>query len=186
MSSIRNLLSQEEDYPIEITDEVLHFECINGYFMERLAMCYCYPGWDSVYNSLVQCTIDTGLNNTKNKNNDIYTEQGTNSPPVAFVIFLIVLFLFLSGMFCHICMCLCKKYIDMKLIREKIKYFKKTNKKLSIDNANSINQEEIVKDINGINEEENNKENENEKDSVCLGVVTETEMCSFDDKQIKE
>ena len=80
------------------------------------------------------------------------------------------------GIFCAIFMCLFKKYKDIKLVKEKIKFEKKRNKTL---NNGSNSEGEKGKDIN---DERNNKD----KNDICLGVLSESDLKSNIDKENKE
>ena len=184
MSSIRKLLSENNEFEIKEIEEIdLHLNCVNGYFIENTTICICYPGWTSVYNSFDLCTEDSGENNTNTykKEGVIYSndEPKEKATSPAFIIFLIIIILLVLGIFCAIFMCLFKKYKDIKLLKEKIKYEKKRNKNWNQSNSNIVG--EKGKDINC---KEDNKENK--KDMVCLGVINETDLYSYKDNEINE
>ena len=180
MPSIRKLLSPKALYEIEEIEIPLN--CINGYFIENTTICICYPGWTSVYNDLDRCTIDSGANNSnaQKKEGVIYSKDAPKDKGISttVVIFLIFLILVVLGIFCAIFMCLFKKYKDIKLVKEKIKFEKKRNKTL---NNGSNSGGEKGKDIN---DERNNKESE--KNDICLGVLSESDLKSNIDKENKE
>lgn len=126
----RNLLDQE-------INEIL-INCVNGYILENTNICYCYPGWTSDFNSINQCDIDNGENRTKLNNaknvsnsgimysNDNNTNYSEMSVEVIIIIigFALLFFTFVIG----IILCLYKKWKDIKLVKERIKYEKKRNK----------------------------------------------------------
>ena len=174
----RKLLTPKVHYEIIVKDvKDIALNCINGYLIPNSSICTCYPGWSSDYNSLDQCNIDSGENNTNSKrgiiyNNDDPKDKGTSANVI---IFLIVLILLVIGVVCALFMYLFKKYKDIKLVKEKIKFEK--NRNINLSQNNDINQREDSKekDINCV---QNNKENEKELDTVCLDVLNETDLHS--------
>ena len=89
------------------------------------------------------------------------------------------------GAVCALFMCLFKKYKDIKLVKEKIKFEKKRNKKLSLNGKGDINKIEGNK-VKDINREENNKDFEKDKDIVKLDVLNESDLYSYRDSEANE
>ena len=184
MPSLRQLLVPK--IHLEIESGEMPVNCVNGYLVQNSSLCICYPGWTSDYNILEQCTVDSGLNNTNNESKEgiIYydndsKDEGTS---IAFVIFLIFLILLTLGAVCALFMCLFKKYKDIKLLKEKIKFEKKRNKKLSLNGKSDINKIEGNK-VKDINCQENNKDLE--KDTEKLDVLNESDLYSYRDTEVK-
>ena len=165
------LLSNEKE---EFQEKI---NCINGYFLENTTICICYPGWTSGDYDLVQCSVDSGANNTNsftNKNKgvvDSNEETQGNSTSIISIVLIIILILLALGIFFAIFLCLFKKYKDIKLIKEKIKFEKKRNKKID---GNTVQREE-GKDINSYDN------NINENNAVDLGIICENKPTSIND-----
>ena len=179
MPFLRKLLSPYENE--DILEKTLSMNCINGYFLENTTICICYPGWTSSSYNLEQCSVDTGENNTNsftNKNKGIVdSNEETNGKNISAVgiVLIIILILLALGIFVAIFLCLFKKYKDIKLIKEKIKFEKKRNKK---EDGNTHG--EKGKDINS----ENNTDDE--KNSIDLKVICENKSNSINDTEINE
>ena len=187
MSTLRQLLVSKSNYEIEGRE--ISINCVNGYFIPNTSLCICYPGWKSDYSIFDQCTVDSGENNTniKSKEGVIYynndsKDEGTSA---TFVIFLTFLILLAFGAVCALFMCLFKKYKDIKLVKEKIKFEKKRNKKLSLNGKGDINKIEGNK-VKDINREENNKDFEKDKDIVKLDVLNESDLYSYRDSEANQ
>ena len=187
MPFLRQLLVPKIHY--EIKTGQISINCVNGYLVPNSSICICYPGWTSDYDILDQCTIDSGENNTniKSKEGVIYYNDDSKDEEtsVAFVIFLILLILLALGAVCALFMCLFKKYKDIKLLKEKIKFEKKRNKKLSLDGKSDIHKIERNK-VKDINCEKNNKDLEKEKDIEKLDVFNENDLYSYRDSEAKD
>ena len=135
MPYLRKLLPEE----FEIRNDYSIFNCVNGRLIENTTICICYPGWTTNENTLNQCDIDSGENNTNSnsvKNNGVVyydTENNNNKSTSPFVIgFYVFLIILALGLICALFLCLFKKYKDIRLIKEKIKFEKKKIKKLEI------------------------------------------------------
>ena len=181
MPSKRKLLSPDTDFEFEVQEKEPSFNCVNGYVLENTTICICYPGWTSNYYSFDQCTVDSGENSTNSNSNKkqgiIYSDSETKekNTSVAFIIFIIFLILLALGIVCAIFLCLFKKYKDIKLVKEKIKFEKKKNKQITQVKG------EKGKDINS---DKNN--DEIGKDSVCLGVISNNDANSINNTENKE
>ena len=177
MPFLRKLFTPNENEEIPII-------CKNGYILENTTICICYPGWTSSNYDLAQCTVDNGENNTNtnsysSKNNGIVSSneetKGNNISAVGIVLIIILIILAL-GIFFAIFLCLFKKYKDIKLIKEKIKFEKKRNKKV---NENTTKGEK-GKDINS------NDNSEIENNAVDLGVICENNPNSINNSNNSE
>ena len=174
MPFLRKLLSPNENEEFQV-----NINCINGYILENTTICICYPGWSSSDYDLAQCTVDNGANNTNsytNKNKgvvDSNEETKGNSTSIISIVLIILLILFALGIFLAIFLCLFKKYKDIKLIKEKIKFEKKRNKNVDGNMA----QREKGKDINSYDN------NEKENNAVDLGIISENKPNSINDTE---
>ena len=174
MPFLRKLLTPNENEEFQV-----NINCINGYILENTTICICYPGWSSSDYDLAQCTVDNGANNTNsytNKNKgvvDSNEETKGNSTSIISIVLIILLILFALGIFLAIFLCLFKKYKDIKLIKEKIKFEKKRNKNVDGNMA----QREKGKDINSYDN------NEKENNAVDLGIISENKPNSINDTE---
>ena len=174
MPFLRKLLTPNENEEFQV-----NINCINGYILENTTICICYPGWTSGDYDLAQCTIDNGENNTNsytNKNKGIIDSNGEtkgSSTSIISIVLIIILILFALGIFFSIFLCLFKKYKDIKLIKEKIKFEKKRNKNVDENMA----QRGKGKDINSYD----NSGNEN--NAVDLGIICENKPNSINDTE---
>ena len=177
MPFLRKLLTPNENE--EFQEKI---NCINGYILENTTICICYPGWTSGDYDLAQCTVNNGANNTNsytNKNKgvvDSSEETKGSSTSIISIVLIIILILFALGIFFAIFLCLFKKYKDIKLIKEKIKFEKKRNKNVDSNNA----QRGKGKDINSYDNDENNN------DAVDVGIICENKPNSINDTQNNE
>ena len=124
----RNLLSSDD-----IDTNIIN--CINGYFIENTMICNCYPGWTSSnYDSINQCDIDTGANNTLSNTRIINEGNNENKDKSSSIIIMRIgiIILALTFIFCII-LYLYKKWKNIKLIKQKIKYQKNLNKKIELE-----------------------------------------------------
>ena len=173
----RNLLISDIDSNI--------INCINGYIIENTMVCNCYPGWTSSnYDSINQCDIDTGANNTLS-NTRIINEGNTEKNDKSSSIMRIgIIILVLTFIYCAI-LYLYKKWKNIKLIKQKIKYQKNLNKKIELEL--SLKLDEIDKDINEYScnpskknktiskeceHQKNNINSEQKMDSISIPVKT--------------
>ena len=174
MPFLRKLLTPNENEEFQV-----NINCINGYILENTTICICYPGWSSSDYDLAQCTVDNGENNTNsytNKNKgvvDSNEETKGSSTSIISIVLIILLILFALGIFLAIFLCLFKKYKDIKLIKEKIKFEKKRNKNVDGNMA----QREKGKDINSYDN------NEKENNAVDLGIISENKPNSINDTE---
>ena len=174
MPFLRKLLTPNENEEFQV-----NINCINGYILENTTICICYPGWSSSDYDLAQCTVDNGANNTNsytNKNKgvvDSNEETKGNSTSIISIVLIILLILFALGIFLAIFLCLFKKYKDIKLIKEKIKFEKKRNKNVDGNMA----QREKGKYINSYDN------NEKENNAVDLGIISENKPNSINDTE---
>ena len=174
MPFLRKLLTPNENEEFQV-----NINCINGYILENTTICICYPGWSSSDYDLAQCTVDNGANNTNsytNKNKgvvDSNEETKGSSTSIISIVLIILLILFALGIFLAIFLCLFKKYKDIKLIKEKIKFEKKRNKNVD----GNIAQREKGKDINSYDN------NEKENNAVDLGIISENKPNSINDTE---
>ena len=174
MPFLRKLLTPNENEEFQV-----NINCINGYILENTTICICYPGWSSSDYDLAQCTVDNGANNTNsytNKNKgvvDSNEETKGSSTSIISIVLIILLILFALGIFLAIFLCLFKKYKDIKLIKEKIKFEKKRNKNVDGNMA----QREKGKDINSYDN------NEKENNAVDLGIISENKPNSINDTE---
>ena len=174
MPFLRKLLTPNENEEFQV-----NINCINGYILENTTICICYPGWSSSDYDLAQCTVDNGANNTNsytNKNKgvvDSNEETKGSSTSIINIVLIVLLILFALGIFLAIFLCLFKKYKDIKLIKEKIKFEKKRNKNVDGNMA----QREKGKDINSYNN------NEKENNAVDLGIISENKPNSINDTE---
>ena len=174
MPFLRKLLTPNENEEFQV-----NINSINGYILENTTICICYPGWESSDYDLAQCTIDNGANNTNsytNKNKgvvDSNEETKGSSNSIISIVLIIILILFALGIFFAIFLCLFKKYKDIKLIKEKIKFEKKRNKNVD----GNLTQRGKGKDINSYD----NSENEN--NAVDLGIICENKPNSINDTE---
>ena len=181
MPSKRKLLSPDTDFEFEFQEKEPSINCVNGYVLENTTICICYPGWTSNYYSFDQCTVDSGENSTNINSNKkqgiIYSDNDTKekNTSAGFIVFIIFMILLALGIFCAIFLCLFKKYKDIKLVKEKIKFEKKKNKQISQVKG------EKRKDINS---DKNN--DEIGKDSVCLGVICNNDVNTINNTENKE
>ena len=174
MPFLRKLLTPNENEEFQV-----NINCINGYILENTTICICYPGWSSSDYDLAQCTVDNGANNTNsytNKNKGVVgsnEETKGNSTSIISIVLIVLLILFALGIFLAIFLCLFKKYKDIKLIKEKIKFEKKRNKNVDGNMA----QREKGKDINSYDN------NEKENNAVDLGIISENKPNSINDTE---
>ena len=174
MPFLRKLLTPNENEEFQV-----NINCINGYILENTTICICYPGWSSSDYDLAQCTVDNGANNTNsytNKNKgvvDSNEETKGSSTSIISIVLIVLLILFALGIFLAIFLCLFKKYKDIKLIKEKIKFEKKRNKNVDGNMA----QREKGKDINSYDN------NEKENNAVDLGIISENKPNSINDTE---
>ena len=109
--------------------------CINGYFIENTMICNCYPGWTSSnYDSINQCDIDTGMNNTLSDTRIINEGNNKMKDKSSSIIIMRIgmIILALTLIYCVILYCY-KKWKNIKLIKQKIKYQKNLNKKIELE-----------------------------------------------------
>ena len=172
MPFLRKLLTPNESEIFQDGNETFQdynvtIDCLNGYILENTTICICYPGWTTDNYSLTQCSVDNGENDTISYTNDkriVRTNEGTkgNSLSAGSIVAIIMLSILALGIFAALFLWLFKKYKDIRLVKEKIKFEKKKNK-----NENTIHREK-GKDINSSNE------NVNENNSVNLGVLCDS------------
>ena len=163
MLTKRNLLSSE------VNENIVN--CINGYIADNTMICQCYPGWTSNYDSLNQCDVDTGLNNTKSNSGLLNSNYNNNSPST--MIFLIGFIILALILIICIFLYLYKKWKDIKLVKQKIKYEKNKNKK--IEHELSLNLEDIDTEKGETTQSSDKlKKNKsiNKKDSMNIRVRT--------------
>jgi len=165
MPFLRKLLTPDGNETIQNNNETIG--CLNGYILENTTICICYPGWTTDNYSLTQCSVDNGENDTISYTNNkriVRTNEGTkgNSLSAGSIVAIIMLSILALGIFAALFLWLFKKYKDIRLVKEKIKFEKKKNK-----NENTIHREK-GKDINSSNE------NVNENNSVNLGVLCDS------------
>ena len=157
MPFIRKLLSPKVHF--EIFDNEIKVNCVNGYLIPNTTFCVCYPGWTSDDNGLDQCDIDTGENNTNTNSKEgiIYYKDDSNDgfTSATAIIFFIFLILLILGAVCALLLYLFKKYKDIKLVKQKIKFEKKRIKNLGTDSGVNGKEDNKEKDING---EKNNQD----------------------------
>jgi len=150
----RNLLSADNNDEFFIyyeEEEEVSFNCINGYYDDKLFICNCYPGWASDYKSLNQCDIDTGLNLTKlnkdidsansDKNKNNKKNKNNNDIMLAIAIPFCSLLIILLIIICVLrCVCKkCKKIISIKNIINSHKSKNKIKKsKISLELSSNV------------------------------------------------
>ena len=173
MPYLRKLLPEE----FEIRNDYSIFNCVNGRLIENTTICICYPGWTTNENTLNQCDIDSGENTTNSnsvKNNGVVyydTENNNNKSTSPFVIgFYVVLIILALGLICALFLCLFKKYKDIRLIKEKIKFEKKKNKKIGDKNKDNKGSEEKT----------------GKKESISLDILNESSIDDAEDNNKNE
>ena len=179
----RNLLDQEFNTII--------INCVNGYILENTNICYCYPGWTSDFNSINQCDIDNGENRTKLNNGKNVSNQGimysndnnTNYSEMSVEVMIIIIgfTLLLFTIIIGIILCLYKKWKDIKLVKERIKYEKKRNKGRNSDMY--IKRDEI---FNGKKESNDpgyyKKDNKYGDSSKCNSIIELKDLNAIDER----
>ena len=163
--------------------------CVNGYLIEDTIICVCYPGWKSLSpDTFNQCDIDNGENHTQTNSGVLISNNEEKKDDFVLKIILIFVFIlcFLSAIICII-LCLLKKWKNIKLIKQKIKYEKNKNKKMEYELSLKLENKEnkISSNTSTINKSpecQNNDINYGyyKKDSISVNVNTHRKKNYYD------
>ena len=149
----------------EIKDDI-SLTCVNGYIVENTTLCICYKGWTTNSNSVNECDVDTGANNTNSNNNPgiVYSnndiEEKSSSASFGTVLIYIIISILILALIFTIILCIYKKFKDIRLLKEKIKNEKNKKKDVKRESNESLDIEMENKKKNKKTDETNNSLND--------------------------